>query len=185
MTWVTSVCSYQGVESVCCSLSAHCTSSRNCSSWFSPFWLWLALFGKPRLAQWWKMEWLKWCCVALTCDGNFWKGNTFSSLSSYPGRMHLVFLCSAPSTLQIWYVGLWNKKSYSAEQFKETGWCLCWSVSQWLMKEMKSNSLCLEHTPSGNICLVLWRCLEGFISSLSLAVVFKQWLFLFGWWWWW
>lgn len=48
------------------------------------------------------------------------------------------------------------------------------------MKEGKANSLCPEHSPSRNIYLVLWICLEGFTSHLSLAVVFKQWLVLFG-----
>lgn len=41
------------------------------------------------------------------------------------------------------------------------------------MKERKANSLCPELSLSGNISLVLWISLEGFISSLSLEAVFK------------
>lgn len=40
------------------------------------------------------------------------------------------------------------------------------------MKVRKANMLCPELSLLGNISLVLWICLEGFIFSLSLVVVF-------------
>lgn len=40
------------------------------------------------------------------------------------------------------------------------------------MKARKASSLCPELSLLGNISLVLWICLEGFIFSLSLVVVF-------------